>query len=67
MDKSALTKSLNPCRFENRLMQHNWTFTLGLGLVLNNVPSFDITKRHINKCYLNAGIINVSFGAAFLI
>ena len=28
---------------ENRLIQRNWTFTLGLGLVLNNASSFDIT------------------------
>ena len=25
--------------FENRLIQRNWTFTLGLGLVLNNSSS----------------------------
>ena len=38
--------------FENSAIQHNWTFTLGLGLVLNNASSFDITMRHINKCYV---------------
>ena len=36
---------------ENRLNQRNWTFTLDLGLVLNNT-SFDITMQLINKCYV---------------
>ena len=39
--------------FENRLIQRNWTFTLGLlGLVLNNASSFGIAIRLNNKCYV---------------
>ena len=35
------------------LIQCNWTFTtLGFGLVSNNAPSFGITIRVINKCYV---------------
>ena len=38
--------------FQNRVIQRNWTFTLGLGPVLNNPSYFDIPMRLINKCYV---------------
>ena len=47
--------------FKNRLIQRNWTFTLGLGLVLNNASSFDITMRIINKCYVKCKYNNCKF------
>ena len=53
--------------FENRLIQRNWTFTLGLGLVLKNafllVSPYDL----LINVTLNVSIINVSFAALLLI
>ena len=52
--------------FKNRLIQRNWTFTLGLGLVLNNASSYDITMACDLLINVTLSVINVSFSAAFL-
>ena len=52
--------------FENRLIQRNWTFILGLGLVLNNASSYDITMACDLLINVTLSVINVSFSAAFL-
>ena len=39
LDKPPVVVSIQ-LDFENRLIQFNWTFTLGLGLVLNNASIF---------------------------
>ena len=51
--------------FENRLNQHNWKFTLGLGLVLNKMHLLLTSPWDILiNVTLNVSIINVSFAAA---
>ena len=54
--------------FENRLIQRNWIFTLGLGLVLNKMHLLLISPCDLSiNVTLNVSIINRSFSAAFLI
>ena len=52
--------------FENRLIQRDWIFTLGLGLLLNNVSFLISPNDLLINVMLNVSIINVSFAAVFL-
>ena len=53
--------------FENRLIQRNWTLTLGLGLVLNNASSYITMMACDLLINVMLSITNVSFAAVFLI
>ena len=66
-EDKPLAVVLTQLDFENRLIQRNWTLTLGLGLVLNNASSYITMMACDLLINVMLSIINVSFAAVFLI